>query len=384
MTTETSQDTAAEEIVVNPLSMSDEDALNLDFSPYEESTETEAEAEPEASEEANEGTSEEEEELDQEDSDGEDDQDDSEEDPTEETSDEDSEEALSDEEETEDETPESDIDYKAAYERILGPIKANGTEITIDNVDDAIRLMQMGANYNKKMTSLKPNLKMMKLLEANKLLDEEKLSFLIDLDKQNPDAIKKLIKDSGIDVMDIDTEGESDYTPNTYTVDERELAVDEVLDSIKDTPDYKKTVDLVSNKWDAKSKQTIAENPSLLGVINAHMASGVYDLVSTEVEKERLFGRLNGLSDIEAYKQTGDALDAKGAFDHLKTTQSQEDTPKKTITKNKPVEKNSQAANKKRAASSTNKSAPKNSLKHRNVLSMSDEEFEKEIFSQYL
>lgn len=390
MTTELSQDTAAEETVVSPLSMSDEEVMNLDFSTLEGTPEpepeVEAEAEPEASQEeeeepkaVEEETTEEKAEPEQEE---ESDDEVTEEEPTEETSEEDSQEEESDDDETvESET--SDIDYKAEYERILGPIKANGQELKVDSVDDAIRLMQMGANYNKKMASLKPALKTMKLLENNKLLDENKLNYLIDLDKKNPEAIKKLIKESGIDPMDIDTDSESEYKPNTYTVDDRELAVDEVLETIKDTPTYEKTIDVVSNKWDVTSKQTIADNPNLLEVINAHMASGVYDLVSKEVEKERMFGRLTGMSDLEAYKATGDALDAKGAFDHLKETPQRQEPTKKTITKNKPVEKSSKTVSKKRAASSTIKSAPAKAPTP-NVLNMSDEEFEKEIFSQYL
>lgn len=382
MTTENSQDTAAEETVVSPLSMSDEEAMNFDFSSVEEEeTETEeAEAEPEAStEDDSEEVVEDESNSEEEETDAED----TEEDTTEEASDEDAEEAESDAKDETESSDENVIDYKSEYERILGPIKANGTELKVDSVDDAIRLMQMGANYNKKMASLKPNLKMMKMLENNKLLDETKLGYLIDLEKGNPDAIKKLIKDSRIDVMDIDLDEESEYKPTSYTVDERELAVDEVLDSIKDTPTYDQTVELVSTKWDAKSKQTIAENPNLLEVINAHMASGVYDLVSKEMEKERTFGRLNGLSDLEAYKATGDAMSERGAFNHLMEGQKKEETPKKTITKNKPAEKSNKTASKKRAASSTNKSTPQTKAAP-NVLNMSDEEFEKEIFSQYL
>ena len=87
--------------------------------------------------------------------------------------------------------------------------------------------MQMGANYNKKMAALKPNLKLLKLLENNGLLSEEKLSFLIDLDKKNPDAITKLVKDSGLDPLEMDV-SKSDYKPNTYTVHDREVELDSV------------------------------------------------------------------------------------------------------------------------------------------------------------
>ncbi len=128
------------------------------------------------------------------------------------------------------------FDYEAEYKRLLTPFKANGRDIAVNSVDDAIQLMQMGANYGKKMAGLKPNLKLMKLLENNGLLSEEKLSYLIDLDKKSPEAISKLVKDSGLDPMDLDTDKASAYKQTTYTVDEREIELDTVLDDIQGTP----------------------------------------------------------------------------------------------------------------------------------------------------
>src|SRR5690606_38757650 len=100
--------------------------------------------------------------------------------------------------------PVQPVDHKAIVDKLFAPFKANGKEMVVDNVDDAVALMQMGANYNKKMAALKPNLKLLKLLENNNLLSEEKIGFLIDLDKKNPAAIGKLLKDSGIDPLDVD------------------------------------------------------------------------------------------------------------------------------------------------------------------------------------
>ena len=211
---------------------------------------------------------------------------------------------------------EQPVDYEAAYKQLTAPFKANGREIQVQSVEDAVALMQMGANYNKKMAALKPNLKLMKLLENNGLLNEEKLSFLIDLEKKNPDAISKLIKDSGVDPLDLDASNAGAYKPTRHTVDDRELELDAVLDEIQETPSYTRTLDVVSNQWDASSKNVIANSPQVLKVINSHVQSGVFDLIVKEVEREKMFGRLSGLSDIEAYRQVGDAIQARGGFDH--------------------------------------------------------------------
>lgn len=271
------------------------------------------------------------------------------------------------------------IDYKAEYERIFKPFKANGREIKIEKAEDAITLMQMGANYNKKMAALKPNLRLMKMLEQNKLLDEAKLSYLIDLDKKDPEAINKLIQDSGIDPMDLDTESASGYKPKTYTVDEKELELDMILEEIQGTESYNQTIDIVGNKWDVASKQTITETPQLLNIINEHVASGIYDIIAAEVEKERVFGRLNGLSDIEAYKKVGDAIQARGGFNHLGQEGTPDTNARKVVTPKPRKADDPKLRSKKRAASSTRPTAPSKADDDFNPLSMSDEEFSKMV-----
>jgi hypothetical protein len=278
----------------------------------------------------------------------------------------------------------SAVDFEANWKELTKPFKANGRDMQIDSVEDARALMQMGANYNKKMAALKPNLKIMKLLENNGLLSEEKLSFLIDLDKKNPDAIGKLIKDSGIDPMDLDADKASGYKPNTYTVDDRELELDSVLESLVDSPAYTQTLDVVSNKWDSASKQVISKTPALLQVINTHIELGIYDVINRELDRERMLGRLNGLSDIEAYRQVGDAIEARGGFAHLQNKDAKP-TPKPVVVVPKPKQDDDdKLKEKKRAASSTKPVAPSAKASDFNPLSLSDEEFSKQVNGKFL
>lgn len=283
---------------------------------------------------------------------------------------------------------EAAVNFEAEYKRLLAPFKANGRDISVGSVDDAIVLMQMGANYNKKMAALKPNLKLMKLLENNNLLSEEKIGFLIDLGKKDPAAINKLVKDSGIDPMDLTAEQASAYKQTTYTVDDREIELDTVLDELQGTPSYNRTLEIVSTKWDGASKQVIAGNPQILKVINDHVSAGIYDLINKEIENERLFGRLNGLSDIEAYRQVGDKLHASGRFNSLgqgsSPAQGQSDTKPVVVTPKPKKEDDDKLKDKKRAASSTKPVAPSAPSKDFNPLALSDEEFTKLVNKQFL
>lgn len=270
------------------------------------------------------------------------------------------------------------VDYEAEYKRLLAPFKANGREIQVKSVDDAVALMQMGANYNKRMAALKPNLKMLKLLENNGLLSEEKISYLIDLEKKNPAAINKLVKDSGLDPMDLDAEKAGEYKPKIHSVDDREIDLDTVLDEIQETPTYTRTLEIVSKKWDGASKQTVASTPQLLKVINDHVANGIYDLINQEVERERMFGRLNGLSDIEAYRKVGDAINARGGFNHLVSNQGKPNQ-EPVVVQPKPKAPADDKLNEKRRAASSTKPANVSpaAASDFNPLALSDEEFSK-------
>lgn len=277
-----------------------------------------------------------------------------------------------------------EIDYKVQYEELLSPFKANGKDIKVDTVEDARSLMQMGANYNKKMAALKPNLKVVKMLDNHGLLDESKLSFLIDLSKKDPEAIKKLIKDSGIDPLDIDTNN-VEYKPNTYNVSDNEVALDGILDDIRDTSSFNATIDIIGNKWDEASKDMIAKDPNIIKVINEHVGSGIFKKVSEVVERERILGRLNGLSDIEAYKQVGDAINSNGGFgDPVQATKTQPISTSNSNSVNKaniPVDP--KLKDKRKAAGST-KSKPSKAKPQFDVLNMSDEEFEKMSASKFV
>lgn len=279
-------------------------------------------------------------------------------------------------------TEEVTVDFEAAYKRLTAPFKANGREIQVKDVDDAIALMQMGANYNKKMAALRPHLKLMKLLESNGLMSEEQIGFLIDVQRKDPAALSKLIKDSGVDPMELDTSKADDYRPTVRTVDDREIELDQVLQDIQHSPTYSKTLNVVSQQWDGASKQVIANQPQLLQVINSHMENGIYDLIQTELENERMYGRLTGLSDIEAYRKVGDAIQARGGFNHIRPSVNTVPARTPPVSK-KPSQEQIQKTNERKRSASTSTAAPTQQAKDFNPLAMSDEEFAKLATARY-
>jgi hypothetical protein len=195
----------------------------------------------------------------------------------------------------------------------MAPFKANGREIQPQSPDEVIRLMQQGANYVKKMTALKPNLKLMRMLQNHDLLDENKLAFLIDLNRKDTSAIQKLLKDAKVDPIDLDTSEEPNYRPGNHTVSDDEMTFHDVLGDVVSTPTGKETVQLIHDTWDAKSKEAVFQEPEIMRVIDGHRASGVYDRISAEIDRRRTVGTLSTNAPfVEAYKIVGDDLHAQG------------------------------------------------------------------------
>jgi hypothetical protein len=274
----------------------------------------------------------------------------------------------------------TDTQFAEIGKQVMAEFKANGTTIKIKSAEDAIQLMQMGANYHKKMAGLKPSLKTLKLLENNGLLDPAKLNYLIDLHQKKPEAITQLLKDSKIDPMEIDVAGKEDYVPDNRTVSDTELLLDAVLDGISDTASYNQTLTVLGDDWDSASRNTIAKNPEIIRTINAHMENGIYDQVANAVAYERSLGKLTGISDFDAYQQMGNHMHENNMFAHAAVNnQDAGDNHQDNSQSQKDIEAAKQTElrkNRRKAASpSRRKKAPVDDKSNYNPLAMSDDEF---------
>lgn len=283
-------------------------------------------------------------------------------------------------------------DYEAFYKQVMSPLKANGKTIDIRSPEELIQLAQMGANYTKKMQDLVPHRKVLTMLQNNGLLDEDKLSYLIDLDNKNPEAIKKLIKDSGIDPLEIDTASEPAYIEGTHRVSDAEVNFRSALDELGSTPDGKETLQVINGTWDQASKELLWKHPETLAIIQAQREVGIYDRIAAEMDRRVTLGAIPaGTPFLQAYKIVGDALTEANAFDDLKekpegnastaktAPQGQGDNgsePKvvatRAATPRSPVA-NGDAA----SAASPTRAAPKSAQVFVNPLSMPDDEFMK-------
>lgn len=283
-------------------------------------------------------------------------------------------------------------EYKGFYEQIMKPFKANGKTIELRTPEEAIQLMQMGANYTRKLQDIQPHRKTLLMLENNGLLgDEGKLSFLIDLDKKDPEAIKKLIKDSGIDPMDIDTSVEPAYLEGNNAVSDEEEVFQTTLKELTSEPTGQETVKIIDKQWDATSKDLLWQSPQIMTIIHQQRESGVYDLITSEMDRQITLGKIPAKTPfLEAYKIVGDELTASGAFGQVEATNT--DTPpgnpagkpEPVVVETRAAAPKSKVSNEDKAnAASQTRSTPKTAKVLVNPLAMSDDEFLKS-FSQRL
>ena len=214
--------------------------------------------------------------------------------------------------------PAGEVDYKAGYEQLMAPFKANGKTMQVKSVEEAIQLMQMGANYTRKMQELQPHRKTLLMLENNGLLDEGKLSFLIDLDKKNPEAIKKLLQDANINPLDVDMDQESTYQEGNHKVSDEEAQFRLVLDELNSNPVGRETLQTINSTWDQASKEVLWKQPEVMNTINAQRENGVYARITAEIDRRRTLGVIQvGVPFLEAYRVVGDELHKAGAFNDL-------------------------------------------------------------------
>ena len=266
--------------------------------------------------------------------------------------------------------------FEDSYKQLMAPIHANGKTIELRSPDELRQLAQMGANYTKKMQAIAPHRKVLMMLENNGLLDEGKLSFLIDLEKKNPEAIKKLIKEAGINPLDIDTEVEPTYREGNHRVTDEEAAFVTQLEDLKSTPEGTQTIQTINN-WDQASKEVLWKNPALMATIHGQRANGIYDTIAKEIDRRRTLGQIpTEVPFLQAYKAVGDDLHNAGAFNNIGTKQPQTKVPVAT----RPAAPKSPVANgDKASAAAPSRSTPKVAKPFVNPLAMSDEQFMKEF-----
>lgn len=301
-------------------------------------------------------------------------------------------ESTEDDESTEDVQPNNDeskddtpFDYKAAYEELMAPIKASGREVTFKSPAHARNNLQMGIDYDKKMHAFNQYKPYMKALKDKGLIGGgdgvEQFNFALELMDKNPEAIKKLLADSDLDISELQyeenfsKEKNSQYKPQNQMPSQEEIAIEEALTSIDDSPVRDRTIKVMTEEFDDRSRQIISDNPSYISALNKDMEKGIFDEVMDNVRYQRDMNMIpNGVSDMEAYITTVQLMaKAEQEVDKEFAEQTQE-KPNKTTTRKK---EGPSSRRRKTSMSTTKSSSTKRKQIPYDPIDMSDEEFMK-------
>ncbi len=277
--------------------------------------------------------------------------------------------------------------YEEFYKKIMAPIKANGKNIKLKTAEDVISLIQQGANYTKKMQSIAPYRKQLKLLEDNDLLDNDKIRFLIDISKHDKDAIKKLLSEAKIDASELSYDDEVDeegnpkpvtYYPKTPNVSDQEVQWSEAWKELLETEklDNIDTHSVIMN-MDGVSQKQVYENPQILMLMHQTQQCGAYDKIVNEMERLKVLGYIKENSPfLTTFVNVKNMMLQNGMLNEELKKLNQQTNPPQTFVR-KTSNKNNVTNNAKAKAAAPSRSSSKSTKPFLNPLNMSDEEFMK-------
>lgn len=180
--------------------------------------------------------------------------------------------------------------------------KANGREYSFtpeEMMEQFPKIFGQAMDYTKKTQALKPWRKTIDAIESAKLGHDD-INLMIDVFKGDKNAISELIKRTGVDTLDLDTEN-SKYVPKDYGRDDTALAIKDIVDEISADKEYETTHRILSKEWDEKSFSELTKDPELIRLLHVDVKSGMYDKVQPIAEKMKVFDR-GRQSDLDYYK----------------------------------------------------------------------------------
>lgn len=210
---------------------------------------------------------------------------------------------------TEDEDPIEDVESEedindeiAQKEQQELVFKANGREFKFtqdEMLEQFPKIFGQAMDYTKKTQAMKPWRKTIDAIEQAKLGHED-INLMIDVMKGNKEAIAEVLKRTGVDSLEIDTEN-SKYTPNDYGRDDKALAIKDIVEEISADKEYEITHRVLSKEWDEKSFREMTEDPDLIRLLHVDVKTGMFDKVQPIADKIKVLDR-GSKTDLDYYR----------------------------------------------------------------------------------
>ena len=202
---------------------------------------------------------------------------------------------------------------KEFQEQLGTEFVANGKKVKGSlNPQELIKAQQMAMGLSKRFEAFNKYRPYLKPLQDRKLIEnEEQFNLMLSVMDGDKEAIKKLIKDKEIDIVDLDTD-EINYQNESKVADDIQVKAQDFLERLEDYGVQDKA-DIVNN-WDGESVYKVLNEPAVRDDLLTHMANGAFDGVMNKVEEKKLkdfSGRLSSVPTIDLYIETARELAAE-------------------------------------------------------------------------
>ena len=192
--------------------------------------------------------------------------------------------------------------------------KANGKEFEFSDeeiFDQFGKVFGQAMNYTQKMQAIAPYRSIIETVKEQGFTQED-MNLMVDVLKGDKQALAAVMKRTGIDALDVDTEASDSYKPKNYGRNDTELAIQDIVEEIGKDPEYPVTYHIVEKQWDSKSREAFVKHPDLIKELHIDVRNGVFDKVSPIAMKMKVLdgGRK---SDIEYYIDAGKSYYAEQA-----------------------------------------------------------------------
>lgn len=219
------------------------------------------------------------------------------------------------------ELQESNAKLQGFYDEVTSEFTANGKKMKgFTDPKKIIQSQQMAAGFSEKMSAFKPYRPFMSAIKEQGWLDDPtKFDMAVNLMNRDPEAIKTLIKDSGIDVLDMDMDN-INYAGKQHRASNAEVVLDEVMASAKASGVESNIREVLGGQWSEDgSLVEVLDNPTEAQALVNHLVedengNSIYKDVTSRInEKLRTdynsaFANKNSLSQ---YKEAANELEAE-------------------------------------------------------------------------
>ena len=205
------------------------------------------------------------------------------------TENEDADESAETEDEQTDNTEKQSDEVVQPTQEIL-KVKANGQdyEFTLDEMKSQFgSIFAKAQDYTKKTQALKEYRKTIDIVQNAGLSDND-LNLFADVLKGDKDAIAAVLKRTGVDALDLDTENVN-YAPKNYGRNDTELAIKDIVDDISADKEYVITHNILEKQWDSKSREKFIEDPNMIKGLHIDVKSGLYDKLNPIMQKLKIY-----------------------------------------------------------------------------------------------